>query len=124
MMGLDQYAFARRGKLPAPVDFDEESGENTQLQYWRKHPNLHGWMEKLYRSKGGAASSFNVVPVELTAEDLEALEKDIRDAKLPSTSGFFFGQSDGSEFADDLKFIQRARASIEAGNSVFYTSWW
>ncbi len=33
----------------------------SQLYYWRKHPELHGWMEKLYRETGGAAQSFNCV---------------------------------------------------------------
>jgi hypothetical protein len=35
------YAVARAGALPAEVDFAEER-RDTELHYWRKHPNLHG----------------------------------------------------------------------------------
>jgi hypothetical protein len=33
---------------PHPVYFN--AGEDlAAIHYWRKHPNLHGWMEQLYR---------------------------------------------------------------------------
>jgi hypothetical protein len=60
----------------------------------------------------------------LTEKDLDALEYDIKNGNLPQTSGFFFGQSDGSENEDDLKFIEDARLAILDGFSVYYTSWW
>ncbi len=121
-MGLDMYAFARREQPASPVDF--EAGEARELHYWRKHPNLHGWMEQLYRDKGGNEDSFNCVNVLLTAEDLDRLEADVRRKVLPSTSGFFFGASDGSEIEDDLQFVAKAREAMAAGLAVFYTSWW
>jgi hypothetical protein len=52
-MGLDMYAFATEEDLPASVDFT--ASEGSKLHQWRKHPNLHGWMEELYRAKGGQA---------------------------------------------------------------------
>lgn len=121
-MGLDMYAGKTSRDVP-PVDFEELEGDES-LHIWRKHPNLHGWMEKLYREKGGKAESFNCVPVRLTLEDLAVLESDIKTGALPQTSGFFFGRSDGSETADDLKFIADAREAIAAGMSVYYSSWW
>lgn len=121
-MGLDMYAFAIPETPAAPVDFDAETG--SELHYWRKHPNLHGWMEALYRAKGGKDDDFNCVNLQLTADDLNRLEADIRSGNLPPTSGFFFGQSDGTEVADDLAFIEKARAEIADGMTVFYTSWW
>ena len=120
-MGLDMYAFTQKAKPQAPVDFEPETP--TELHYWRKHPNLHGWMEALYFEKGGA-QEFNCVPVELTADDLNRLETDIRAGNLPQTSGFFFGSSDGTEIADDLAFVAKARAAIAQGNTVYYDSWW
>lgn len=90
---------------------------------WRKHPNLHGWMEALYRKKGGK-QCFNVTPLRLMPEDLDQLESDINSTSLPPTAGFFFGRSDGSERADDLDFIAKARAAIKVGYAVFYNSWW
>jgi len=50
----------------------------------------------------------------------------LRSAKgvIPDTSGFFFGDSDGTELEDDLQFITDARAEIAKGNAVVYDSWW
>lgn len=121
-MGLDMYACTLRKAPAAPVDFEAE--DPGQLYYWRKHPNLHGWMEALYREKGGADPQFNCVNLVLTAKDLDRLEVAIRQGELPATSGFFFGHSDGSERDDDLAFIAKAREAIAAGLTVFYSSWW
>lgn len=121
-MGLDMYAFRASRKPKAPVDFKDGSAE--EIAYWRKHSNLHGWMERLYREKGGQAPVFNCVNVQLTAEDLDRLERDIKEECLPHTEGFFFGESDGNEYDEDLAFVANARAALAQGLTVFYTSWW
>ena len=121
-MGLDMYAMTTMQKPDKPVDFKAEDAGD--LHYWRKHPNLHGWMADLYYAKGGTAESFNCVTVELTAEDLDALETSIKSGELPETEGFFFGRTDGTETEDDLAFIAKARAAIAEGKTVFYDSWW
>lgn len=126
-MGLDMYAFTtERSAATTPVNFKpNRNGDGiTELHYWRKHPNLHGWMEELYRRKGGHSPDFNCDTVELTPADLDDLEAAIRAGALPSTTGFFFGESDGSERADDLAFIAKARAAIAEGLVVYYDSWW
>lgn len=122
-MGLDQYAHVRRAALPSPVDFTAEPGD-VFLQSWRKHPNLQGWMEALYRKKGGKAEDFNCAAVEITLEDLEALEQAVKSDALPETTGFFFGVSQPEDRELDLEFIEKARDAIAAGGSVFYSSWW
>lgn len=93
-MGLDQYAYiaAREnqrhdylaGVVPKKdTKLGELHYENTSVQepieiaYWRKHPNLQGWMEQLFAEKGGECDIFNGVEVELTWEDVDRLEKDI-----------------------------------------------
>jgi hypothetical protein len=121
-MGLDMYALTTTETPPAPVDFEISHGE--RLHYWRKHPDLHGWMEALYREKHGSAESFNCVNLALTADDFDRLEADIRESRLPHTEGFFFGDSDGSELEDDLTFIEKARKAISDDLTVYYTSWW
>ena len=46
-MGLDMYASTTKRRLKSSVDF--KSGKaDEQIHDWRKHPNLHGWMEALY----------------------------------------------------------------------------
>jgi hypothetical protein len=123
-MGLDQWAFA--------ID---NNGEKEELAYWRKHPNLQGWMENLWVSKGrpnahedkdpNGMSDFNCVQLELTEEDLDSLEQDVTNASLPDTVGFFFGgNSDGEYGQQDLEFIQKAREALDSGLTVVYDSWW
>lgn len=121
-MGLDMYAFTTPENLTANVDFRAE--HHALLHQWRKHPNLHGWMRALYYAKGGVAEQFNCRAVVLTDEDLDRLEADIRAESLPHTQGFFFGETDGTEIDDDLAFIEKARAAMAQGLTVFYDSWW
>ena len=113
--------------------FDKDSNEYVnstvskprEIAYWRKHPNLHGWMEKLAQDKGLSYDSFNGVEMELTAEDLDGLERAVTHKQLPATSGFFFG-SDADElyYESDLSFIKNARAEMFFGLKVFYNSSW
>ena len=123
-MGLDMSARTTAEKPVSEVDFT--TAESAELHYWRKHPNLHGWMERLYRAKGGSANSFNCVSVELKQADLDLLEAAIRKKRLPHTEGFFFGASDGSEseMAEDLAFVAKARQALADNLTVYYTSWW
>lgn len=125
-MGLDMYANSvPKGTITESVDFPQPEGfEPSELHYWRKHPNLHGWMEQLYRKKGGQDPHFNCNTVQLTEEDLDRLENDINDSNLPETHGFFFGESSPESKDRDLNFIKDARRAIKDGNEVYYTSWW
>ena len=126
-MGLDMYAWRVKAEN-AVGDFDfngNDENKPIELFYWRKHHDLHGWMQNLYASKGGD-HEFNCIPVRLTLEDLDNLEKDIRSKMLPETRGFFFGDNPPDEESNlrDLDFIDEARAAIEAGDAVYYDSWW
>ena len=123
-MGLDMYAYKTKAKPETETDFSTINFNEEEIHYWRKHPNLHGWMENLYYNKGGKSDSFNCVNVELNFDDLKALYEDIKTNNLPQTGGFFFGQTDGSETEDDLKFVEEALKAIEEGDTVYYTSWW
>ena len=129
-MGLDMYAW-RVAKDDAINDFDIAKDEDGQFKleemfYWRKHHDLHGWMERLYRSKGGTAQSFNCVRVRLTKTDLDLLEHDVLNGKLPETTGFFFGTNppDEDSMKRDMEFISAAKVAIAAGDAVYYDSWW
>ena len=119
-MGLDQYAYTKQGK------------EKQEIAYWRKHNALHGWMENLWEERGCPRqhkndSSFNCVPLQLSAKHLDRLEKDILANNLPETQGFFFGtdsRDDDHYKQKTLKFIATARQAIKEGKKVFYDSWW
>lgn len=137
-MGLDQYAYAaadekQYGEFWDNGNWDSETNDfkstvskPREIHYWRKHPNLQGWMEALWREKGGDPDiNFNGIQLELTWEDLERLEKDILSGKMPETKGFFFGENSDDYYRDqDLEFIKNARAEIFVGLRVFYNSSW
>lgn len=132
-MGLDMYSYAVKESILSESDRNREvdvklgeDTEKTEVHYWRKHHDLHGWMQNLYFSKGGEDENFNCNNVRLTLEDLDALEKDIRAFSLPNTTGFFFGNNppDEESIVDDIEFIEKARNYINDGYAVFYDSWW
>ena len=123
-MGLDQYATARKGQPSKDEDGYTYYKDSMELAYWRKHPSLQGWMEELYHEKGGE-EEFNCVDVELTLDDLDALEQSLDESALPETAGFFFGADSGDYYAEqDREFIREARAAIGKGYTVVYNSWW
>jgi hypothetical protein len=137
-MGLDMYAYVaskagQHDEFYEGAVFDKESNEmvNTnvskprEIAYWRKHPNLHGWMEKLAQDKGLEYDSFNGVEMELTYEDLDELERAVTHKQLPPTEGFFFGNPADEYYREsDLEFVKNARAELFLGLKVFYNSSW
>jgi hypothetical protein len=136
-MGLDQYAYVASQAGQGDLYWDEYDLPEDQktvtkpreIAYWRKHPNLQGWMRDLWESKVNQVTAerttFNGVELELTWEDLEKLEADIKTGQLPHTTGFFFGDpSDDYYREQDLKFIKDAKAELFVGLRVFYNSSW
>ena len=147
-MGLDMYAYcvnakavthdfgdALKDELKLAQKIDKENGDLRDVSgqkslfyakfgYWRKFNHFHGWMENLYRGKGGN-ECFNCVPVRLTLADLDRLENDLEKGLKP-TAGFFFG--DETLYPEDVEsltdFIQRSRTAINNGYAVIYDSWW
>ena len=111
-MGLDQYASSR---LYVEPDFQ-----------WRKHPNLHGWMENLWNERGNHGQ-FNTVELCLNEEDIKRLREDVEKGTLTEedTTGCFFGYNSDKEYKEqDLEFCNWALKEIEEGKNVFYDSWW
>jgi hypothetical protein len=137
-MGLDMYAYVaqranQRDEFYEGAEFNETTREYEnktttkprELAYWRKHPNLHGWMELLAEQKKLKYDSFNGIELELTWEDLDALEHAVKHNRLPGTSGFFFGEDSDKHYRQsDLEFIKNARAELFLGLKVFYNSSW
>ena len=123
-MGLDQYAYSVNS-----------NGEREDLAYWRKHPNLQGWMQDLWEEKGrpglteensgNIMGDFNCIPLELTREDINDLEDAILNNILPKTTGFFFGEDKDDHYREqDLEFVRKAREALDSGLTVMYDSWW
>lgn len=143
-MGLDQYAYVamKAGAMNEYYDSDRSKnapGESVpkprEIAYWRKHPNLQGWMEQLWIAKGrpnGSSgqeqdwgSDFNGIELELTWQDIEQLEQDVINRRLPPTRGFFFGDNGDDYYKQtDLEFVKQAKAELFSGLRVFYNSSW
>ena len=140
-MGLDMYAYVgQKGQQseyyekaewdPVLKEFISPISKPRELAYWRKHPSLHGWMEKLWISQGKPGTgdtdaTFNGIELELTWKDIDNLERAITYGQLPFTQGFFFGNpADNIYYEDDLKFCREAKAELFLGLKVFYNSSW
>jgi hypothetical protein len=124
-MGLDMYAYMiAPNDAVSPLELAKDT-QRHELAYWRKHHDLHGWMEALYFSKGGT-EEFNCQVIELTHEDINNLATAIEMKHLPSTGGFFFGNNPPNEDSnnEDMNFIQKARKALDSGMKVYYDSWW
>ncbi len=134
------------------MGLDQTIGVNGEepIGCWRKHPDLHGWMEWLWRCKrivagevrksdpeamlnyffGEATAAevniFNQVDLPLTEEDILACIKAIRNDELPHTDGFFFGESDRTEEQrqEDLGIMEKCLEAVRQGKEVVYWSWW
>jgi len=121
-MGLDQYAYIAS---KANTEWDDSSRQD--VSYWRKHPNLQGWMEQLAQEKGVQYDTFNGVELELTWEDIDKLEKDIKSGQVSElgTTGFFFGDPSDEYYREqDLDFCTNAKAELFLKRKVFYNSSW
>ena len=113
-MGLDQFAYT--------IDVGVE--DQQDISTWRKHPNLQGFMEALWRAKGGEGE-FNCQAVELSKRDVLDLVIAITTQDLPETSGFFFGNDADAYYKEaDLEFCNKALKLLEEGKKVYYSSWW
>lgn len=131
-MGLDMYL---RGEKFFWTDWDhpeknrKEDGLQVttitvELGYWRKHPNLHGFIVQTF-----AGGIDECQQIDLDTKQLHVIVQAVKDEELPTTTGFFFGSSDGTEKAEDLAILEKAMIwlqTVEAGvsRSVYYKASW
>ena len=113
-MGLDQTAYTK-----------DKDGEQIQIQSWRKHNALDGWMQSLWTIKGNDGE-WNCASVELKMHDIEQLEAVVVNDELPETHGFFYGNDsrhDDYQKEKTLEFISDAYDTLREGKQVFYSCW-
>lgn len=136
-MGLDMFAFRHKGE-----EIDQNTDRNKltstprepiMFSDWRKHNRLQGYFQELFDKRSGYhfMGNFNCIPLYLSKEEIEMLQKQIETRTLPETKGFFFGQDsytwEGEQQdmkAYDLKFCKEAKEWIDKGYKVFYECWW
>lgn len=123
-MGLDMYLTGERYLTKPRTGSGQIATETYDLGYWRKHPNLHGFIVRAY-----ADGIDDCQPIRLTTERLETIRRAVVRRELPRTAGFFFGESDGSERPHDLMLLDAAIGWLGAGDpeairSVYYQASW
>lgn len=109
-MGLDMYlngdkylhALDARDNLPHEDGYRLES-KTLRLGYWRKHPNLHGYIVNTF-----ADGVDKCRQIDLSDDDIEKIIEAVARDDLPHTEGFFFGESDGSEKDETLRIFKAA----------------
>jgi len=128
-MGLDMYAFKMKAKEAGDIQIMAswpDDIEREEIAYWRRFNHLQGWMETLYREKGGDKHHFNCVYVRLEQPDLDRLKVALDNKQLAHIPGFFFGSFEIEEWDVEKteKFIEDAKQALLDGDAVFYYSWW
>lgn len=133
-MGLDMFLEGRkyhRTDWDHPENNPSEDGFKVketvlELGYWRKHPNLHGYIVQTF---AGGEDECQRIP--LTENDIENIIAAVRERRLPHTDGFFFGTSDNTEdeAAVDIKIFEDALAWLKAPDKkhwrdvIYQASW-
>jgi hypothetical protein len=123
-MGLDMYLTGERCLMTPRTGGGSVVTETYDLGYWRKHPNLHGFIVTAF-----AGGEDDCQPIHLTTEQLRRIRTAVDRWELPATAGFFFGESDGSERPYDLTVLDAAIAWLavkepDAVRSVYYRASW
>lgn len=95
-----------------------------ELGYWRKHPNLHGYIVQNF-----ADGVDDCKEICLSEKDLRKIIMAIKENELPITSGFFFGESTGEEKQNDLEIFRNSLKWLQAykpseSKSIIYRASW
>lgn len=131
-MGLDMYLTGKKFRFTDwnnPANNLKEDGFEVlehvlRLGYWRKHPNLHGYIVNTF-----AEGVDECQEITLSAENIETVIQAVKEGKLPETSGFFFGNTDGTETEEDLRILTAALAWLQTkderiSKSIIYRASW
>ena len=110
-MGLDMYLDGEKflwtdWKNPEAAQREdglEITSKTLRLGYWRKHPNLHGYIVQTF-----AEGVDNCQRIDLNAQAIEKIIDAVTRDDLPHTEGFFFGATDGTEKDEDLRILKAA----------------
>lgn len=110
-MGLDMYLTGEKylwSDHRHPESILREDGyrirtRTLELGYWRKHPNLHGYIVNTF---AGGIDDCKAIALEDT--DVEKIIDAVARNNLPHTEGFFFGVSNFTEKDEDIHIFTAA----------------
>jgi hypothetical protein len=126
-MGLDMYLEGRKYLMfegrPTEDGFPVKE-RILELGYWRKHPNLHGYIVAEF-----AEGVDECQDIELSVEAMEQIIVAVAKKELPETQGFFFGKTDDPDDQETTKQLKAAIAWLKTEDkttwrSVVYRASW
>lgn len=113
-MGLDMYLHDHKSfytGTSAAESIRKEDGLDIDsmtldIGYWRKHPNLHGFIVQTF-----AEGVDECQDIALDEDALDQIITAVANGDLPHTEGFFFGSSEGDEAekARDIAIFEKAK---------------
>ena len=138
-MGLDMYLVgevyhegASFNNTPNPDDPREKidcypvQSSRLECGYWRKHPDLHGYIVNTF-----ADGEDKCQKIYLTAEECNQVADALLKDELPHTEGFFFGKSEWHEETkkEDAEQFRKAARWLEKHakswrHNLFYQASW
>lgn len=136
-MGLDMFLYKTGKKFNTQKELEdyykvEGEPDCQEIGYWRKHPDLHGIMEQMFeeRTYHYRNSTFNLLPLLLTEDDLKMLYRKSKDFaegrdEAETVEGFFFGTSYNEQWKESAEIFKDALESTDfKTQTIFYNSWW
>lgn len=133
-MGLSMFLFGRKSLWGGNAPVRTEDGYkidaiHIELGYWRKHPNLHGYIVEHF-----AEGVDKCQEIALDADAIEQIITAVMTKTLPTTEGFFFGVSDDTieQVSEDRRILRGALEWLNADKSapdeymrsVYYCASW
>jgi hypothetical protein len=129
-MGLDMRLVGVKSLMNPEMQIECDGLAVTELvvdiAYWRKHPNLHGYIVNTF-----AKGRDDCQEITVYREDVPDIIKAIKEYKLPHTEGFFFGTSRIGEeqIKQDVEVFEKALKWLESNpgsgykHLVYRASW-
>jgi hypothetical protein len=126
-MGLDMYLTGEKFLMTRNLEEDgfRLRSKTLELGYWRKHPNLHGYIVQTFAGGEDECQAIDL------SDHIRTIIAAIQARGLPDTTGFFFGVSDSSQkqLDQDTAIFERALAWVETDEpgilrSVRYRASW
>lgn len=131
-MGLDMYLIGEKDvwtDFKNPKNNPMEDGfpvrsRRLELGYWRKHPDLHGYILQEF-----AEGIDECQEIHLQESDVEQIVKAIKEDNLPQTEGFFFGSSSSSDYQNSTVQLEKALKWLKTEEenilrSIIYQASW
>jgi hypothetical protein len=131
-MGLDMMLYAR--EVIEEGDDVSEDARQIEIGTWRKHPDLHSYIETLWRAETGSTEDFNCIDYKLSRKQIiDIILLTVTETMPKSKGGFFFSESKLTDISHTITLMGSALSYIDKHTSypddvpeyeIFYSSWW